>query len=75
MARFLVWVFVAWAIVPHLPDLGAAEYFIDCHAAGRPIQDGSVAHPWSELASDRARVGPFARPFSALQSPQTTHLP
>jgi hypothetical protein len=75
MARFLARVLLAWAIVPHLPNLGAAEYFIDCHAAGRPIQVGSVDHPWSDRASDRARLGPFARPFSALQAPQTTPLP
>lgn len=56
MARFSAWVFVACAIVPHLPDLGAVEYFIDCHAAGRPIQDGSVDHPWSELAPAVAKL-------------------
>jgi hypothetical protein len=55
MSRIPTGLLLAWALVPRL---GAAEYFIDCNAAGRPVQDGSVAHPWSELAPAVGKLVP-----------------
>ncbi len=41
-----------------LPHLEAAEFFVDAQAAGRTTQDGSAAHPWSDLTHAVAKLAP-----------------